>query len=87
MGNYIYQKNENFVFAFERYTCEDWQTGNLLKMFLEWFSFECRKTENKVITLASHKEHRQYSEHVADAKCRKMHASASRLVLVLLLIG
>ena len=29
---------------------------------LEWFSFECRKTKTKVITLANHKEHRQYSE-------------------------
>ena len=36
-----------------------------------------------VITLANHKEHRQYS----DAKRGKMHASASQLVLVLLLIG
>ena len=29
---------------------------------LERFSFECRKTKTKVITLANHKEHRQYSE-------------------------
>ena len=29
---------------------------------IEWFSFECRKTKTKVITLANHKEHRQYSE-------------------------
>ena len=61
---------------------------------LEWFSFECRKTKTKVITLANHKEYRQYSEPiklqvitVADAKRGKMHASASQLVLVLLLIG
>ena len=29
---------------------------------LERFSFECLKTKTKVITLANHKEHRQYSE-------------------------
>ena len=29
---------------------------------IERFSFECRKTKTKVITLANHKEHRQYSE-------------------------
>ena len=29
---------------------------------LERFSLECRKTKTKVITLASHKEQRQYSE-------------------------
>ena len=28
---------------------------------LEWFSVECRKTKTKVITLANHKEHTQYS--------------------------
>ena len=27
---------------------------NILKLFLEWFSFECRKTKTKVITLANH---------------------------------
>ena len=27
---------------------------------LEWFSFECRKTKTKVITLANHIGHRQY---------------------------
>ena len=32
------------------------------KLVLERFSFECRKTKTKVITLANHKEHRQYSE-------------------------
>ena len=30
--------------------------------FLEWFSVECPKTKTKVITLANHKEHTQYSE-------------------------
>ena len=29
---------------------------------LELFSDECRKTKTKVITLANHKEHTQYSE-------------------------
>ena len=29
---------------------------------IEWFSVECRKTKTKVITLANHKEHTQYSE-------------------------
>ena len=29
---------------------------------IERFSFECRKTKTKVITLANHKGHRQYSE-------------------------
>ena len=29
---------------------------------LEQFSIECRKTRTKVITLANHKGHRQYSE-------------------------
>ena len=31
---------------------------------LERFSFEYRKTKTKVITLANHKEHRQYSEQI-----------------------
>ena len=29
---------------------------------MEWFSFECRKTKTKVITVANYKEYRQYSE-------------------------
>ena len=29
---------------------------------IEWFSFECRKTKTKVITLANHVGHRQYIE-------------------------
>ena len=61
---------------------------------LEWFSVECRKTKTKVITLANHKEHTQYSEPI---KTRSNYmkltqsvgkrVSESRLVLVLLLIG
>ena len=39
--------------------CEDDHTANIIT---EWFSFECRKTKTKVITLANQKEHRQYSE-------------------------
>ena len=34
----------------------------LLIVQLERFSFECRKNKSKVITLANHKEHTQYSE-------------------------
>ena len=34
----------------------------ILNFELEWFSVECRKTKTKVITLANHKEHTQYSE-------------------------
>ena len=33
-----------------------------LVLWLEWFSFECRKTKTKVITLANHIGHRQYIE-------------------------
>ena len=29
---------------------------------LEWFSLKCCKTKTKVITLANHKEDRQYSQ-------------------------
>ena len=34
----------------------------LMYFILEMFSAESRKTKTKVITLANHKEHRQYSE-------------------------
>ena len=33
-----------------------------LNKALEWFLVECRETKTKVITLANHKEHTQYSE-------------------------
>ena len=33
-----------------------------VKELIEWFSFECRKTKTKVITLANHIGHRQYIE-------------------------
>ena len=43
-----------------------WKGLGLGKRFIilltEWFSVQCRKTKTKVITLANHKEHRQYSE-------------------------
>ena len=45
-----------------------YELANFLNAFnfdtswLEWFSFECRKTKTKVITLANHIGHRQYIE-------------------------
>ena len=60
---------------------------------LERFSFECRKTKTKEITLANHKEHRQYSEpiktslEVITCSWRKAREAMTQLVLVLLLIG
>ena len=44
-----------------------WMHGNWMNWVkwgqaLEWFSFECRKTKTKVITLANHIGHRQYIE-------------------------
>ena len=33
-----------------------------IAVYIEWFSFECRKTKTKVITLANHIGHRQYIE-------------------------
>ena len=45
---------ENSVLKFLRRSLD----GTLI----ERLSFECRKTKTKVITLANHKEHRQYSE-------------------------
>ena len=62
-----------------------------LRWMRERFSFECRKTKTKVITLTNHNSRKtnQSSKriHVARAKRGKTHASKSRLVLVLLLIG
>ena len=59
---------------------------------LERFSFECRKTKTKVITLTNHNSRKQSNQsskqiHVASVKCGKTRAGKSRLVLVLLLIG
>ena len=54
-------------------------------LLLERFSFECCKTKTKVITLANHKEHRQYSEPIKTG--RKAREAMTQLVLVLLLIG
>ena len=38
------------------------KTVKTMILQIERFSFECRKTKTKVITLANHNEHRQYSE-------------------------
>ena len=71
-------------------------TAFLTITILERFSFECRKTKTKVITLTDHNIRKQSNEpiragskqiHVARAKRGKTRASKSRLVLVLLLIG
>ena len=67
----------------------------VLKQVIEWFSFECRKTKTKVITLANHIGHRQYIEPIktrsnymwltqsAGKSCERV----TILALVLLLIG
>ena len=34
----------------------------VVKLLIEQFSIECRKTKAKVITLANHKGHKHYSE-------------------------
>ena len=67
----------------------------LNRVHIEWFSIEYHKTKTKVITLANHKEHRQYSgpiktrniSTIADAKRGKTSVNEHRLVVVLLLIG
>ena len=41
---------------------QEWRKAELIQNQLEWFSFECRKTKTKVITLANHIGHRQYIE-------------------------
>ena len=66
------------------------QTNHTFSESLERFSFECCKTKTKVITLANHKEHRQYSEPIktqSNYMRGKMHANTSQVVLVLLLTG
>ena len=46
---------------------------------LEWFSVECRRTKTKVITLASYKEHTQYSEPIKTrSNYRKLTQSAGK---------
>ena len=70
-----------------------WQTTWLICIIIERFSFECHeaKTKTKVITLANHKKHRQYSEpiklEVITCSWRKARQATTQLVLVLLLIG
>ena len=52
-------KRFNFVFfSFKIIRRPAWSVF----LCLEWFSGECRQTKTKVITLANHKEHTQYSE-------------------------
>ena len=68
----------------------------VVKLLIERFSIECRKTKTKVITLANHKGHKHYSEsiktrsnaviHAVDAKRGKTCVNEFS-VLVLLLIG
>ena len=48
---------ENAIFM-----CEQWPIWYDFHVGIEWFSFECRKTKTKVITLANHIGHRQYIE-------------------------
>ena len=43
-------------------TDQDFLWWYYLLFCIEWFSFECRKTKTKVITLANHIGHRQYIE-------------------------
>ena len=58
------------VFAYSHLNTpfDQWECALCLKYFIERFPFECcktktkTKTKTKVITLANHKEHRQYSE-------------------------
>ena len=55
---------------------------------LEWFSFECRKTKIKVVTLANHKEHRQYSEPIKTrGNYMWLTQSAGKCMRAILLIG
>ena len=51
-------------FAFLKDCLKEWskKLECTLSSTTEWFSVECRKTKTKVITLANHKEHTQYSE-------------------------
>ena len=50
---------------------------------IEWFSVECRKTKTKVITLAIHKEHTQFSEPIKTrSNYRHLTQSAGKRVRV-----
>ena len=62
-------KNEVTYLKREKtYIIFNWHISTMHPFFLslcsqlEWFSFECRKTKTKVITLANHIGHRQYIE-------------------------
>ena len=62
--------------------------NKIIIIIIERFSFECRKTQTKVITPTNHNSRKQSNEPIsARAKRGKTRASKSRLVLVLLLIG
>ena len=58
-GSEPYQKNNVFLKTMPKVSHYMYHADQKL---IEWFSFECRKTKTKVINLANHKEHRQYSE-------------------------
>ena len=55
---------ENDQFCSQQHVYFDVKSIRLtfLLFILEWFSFECRKTKTKVITLTNHIGHREYIE-------------------------
>ena len=61
---FVFRDYSNFTHVTPMLKQLGWDTleQRRLSHQLEQFSFECRKTKIKVITLANHKEHRQYSE-------------------------
>ena len=74
---HFYRHHLGKIFSFSQYRFETFErktrecnvlarpAGDLhykLLYNIEWFSFECRKTKTKVITLANHIGHRQYIE-------------------------
>ena len=59
------------------------ESENDLLTQLEWFSVEYRETKTKVITLANHKEHTQYSESIKTrSNYRKLTQSVRKRVRV-----
>ena len=54
---------------------------------IERFSFKCRKTKTKVITLTNHNSRKQSNEPIRARSKYMSRATKSRLVLVLLPIG
>ena len=53
-------KGRKFIFHSDVFTAVVVVVASI--SLIEWFSFECRKTKTKVITLANHIGHRQYIE-------------------------